>query len=238
MSALFHGTISDLFTGRFITVRVIVPAQTLFFQAYKVSQVAQGLLDVLAQHNILHNPIIFHVFSNGGCMVYTQLTALLNSPDCEYHDKVSVRGVIFDSSPGKRRILNAVKAFMSTLQLSLALRYLLGFCLLMYLIFTRILLRLLPMDLGSGRGFQLYEALCKDPAQCPQLFLYSRADQVILAKDVEEVMAKREEKGVPVKSVCWEDSQHVAHMRAHPEVYTKACLDFVTTCITPHASKL
>ena len=92
---------------RYITVRLIVPAQTLFFQAYKVNQVAQRLLDILVQHNILHNPIIFHVFSNGGCMVYTRLTALLNSPDCEH--QVSVRGVIFDSSPGKRRILNAVK---------------------------------------------------------------------------------------------------------------------------------
>ncbi|KAL8622436.1 hypothetical protein ACOMHN_034101 [Nucella lapillus] len=216
----------------YITMTVMVPAKTLFFHAYKLTEVAKGVLDVLAENNLSNNPVIFHLFSNGGCMVYSQLITLLNAPDSEHHQQLSVRGVIFDSSPGKRRILNAVKAFMSTMPFREVFRYLLGLCLLMYLVFTRCLRMLLPGMLAMEKGFQLYESICLDETKCPQLFLYSKADEVILAEDVEEVITTRKERGVEVKSLCWEDSQHVAHLRDHPEVYAKACMDFAEACFS------
>lgn len=104
----------------------------------------------------------------------------------------------------------------------------------MYLFVTRILLRLLPIDIGSEKGFQLFDSICEDPTECPQLFLYSTSDQVIFAEDVEEAMAARKEKGLMVKSICWDDSKHVAHFKEHPEVYAKACLDFAAACFSSH----
>ncbi|XP_076441455.1 LOW QUALITY PROTEIN: transmembrane protein 53-like [Babylonia areolata] len=214
----------------YITLTLIVPAKTLFFHAYKITDVAHGLLNILAENSLSNNPIIFHVFSNGGSMVYSQLAALINSSNSEKQHRLSVAGVIFDSTPGKRRILNAVKAFMSTLQFGEVFRYLLGFCLLMYLVFNHCLRLLLPGMLAMENGFQLFNSICMDACKCPQLFLYSKGDKIIMAEDVEEVIAVRKEKGVQVKSICWEDSQHVAHMRAHPEVYSKACMDFAEAC--------
>nr|KAG5714105.1 hypothetical protein BaRGS_020433 [Batillaria attramentaria] len=220
----------------FITLQVMVPAKTLFFQAHKVVDVARGLMGVLSKQGVADNPIILHIFSNGGTMVYSHLSTLLNSPDSGFYQALSVRGVIFDSAPGKSRVLNAVKAFMGTIQTNWILRYILGFCLLVYMFITRFLLTLLPCGVKAGKGFQLYDSICEDPTKCPQLFLYSKADRVIMAEDVEEVVTRRKEKGVDVKSLCWEDSPHVAHFRAHPEVYAKACLDFISSSLELHAN--
>lgn len=215
----------------FITVQVMVPARTLFFQSHKVSDVAHGLLGLLGKNKICDNPIVFHVFSNGGSMVYMHLIGLLHSQKSRLQQMLSVRGVIFDSAPGKPRMLNAVRAFMSTLHTHPILRYILGFCLLIYMLVIRFLLAMLPACIKSSYGFKLYTRVCDDPTECPQLFLYSKADRIIMAEDVEEVVSRRKARGVDVKAVCWEDSAHVAHLRRHPEIYMKTCLDFVDACV-------
>ena len=223
---------------RYITVKVLVQQHLLYFRPNKVGEVAKELIVILTNNNISSNPMIFHVFSNGGCMVYAHLTTLISSAKSEYYQKLSVRGIIFDSTPGKRRILQAVRAFMNMLPYSVIIRYLLGMCLLVYLVVTRVVMLLLPVSIGTAKGFTLYDTISEDPAQCPQLFLYSKADSVILAEDVAEMIAARKAKGVTVKSVCWEDSHHVAHFRAHPEVYTKTCIDFVSACLALDEAKL
>lgn len=222
----------------YITVRVIVPTQTLFFQFYKVTSVAEGLLDVLREKGLASHAVVFHVFSNGGCMIYAHVSELVNTAESKYHDCLSVRGVIIDSAPGKRRILNAVKAFMATQESSAAVRYILGFCLLTYLFIFRVLLSWIPIEL-TCKGFGLFDRICEDPMTCPQLFVYSKCDRVILYYDVEEAAKRREQRGVTVKRLCWDDSEHVAHLRIHPEVYTHTCQDFAHTCfITPDVSLL
>lgn len=187
-------------------------------------------MDVIINNNIADNPIIFHIFSNGGSMVYTSLSALLNSPESPYQGRLCIRGIIVDSAPGKSRVFNAVRAFMSTLSSNFILRYILGLCLLIYLLLNRLVNLLLPLETVLGKGFRVYEKMCLDKTQCPQLFLYSKADTVIMAADVEEVIARRKDQGVDVKSLCWEESAHVAHFRANPELYTKTCLEFAAEC--------
>jgi hypothetical protein len=62
----------DLFC-RYITVNVIVPSCVLFCQSYKMKSIAEGVLEKLQEKELSTHPIIFHIFSNGGCMVYTQV---------------------------------------------------------------------------------------------------------------------------------------------------------------------
>jgi hypothetical protein len=97
-----------------------------------------------------------------------------------------------------------------------------------YLVVSRLFLSWLPLQLTEGFG--TFEKICDDPMTCPQLFLYSKSDRVILDRDVEEAANRREERGVTVKRLCWEDSSHVAHFRIHPEVYTHTCQDFAHAC--------
>lgn len=211
---------------RLITLTFIVPPRKLFLQTRELSGVAQGLMDVLVKNNFIDNHIVFHVFSNGGCLVYTQLIHLLNMPDSPFRDRLHVRGVIFDSAPGKKRILQATKAFMLTVQANVVIRFILGFFLLVYLMIMQVVSKLVP-----GRGFLLYKNVMEDPTSCPQLFLYSKADKIILSEDVEEMITARKERGFDVKSICWDDSEHVSHFRSHPEIYTKTCQEFVASCL-------
>jgi len=51
------------------------------------------------------------------------------------------------------------------------------------------------------------------------LFLYSKEDDLIFWKDIEEHMAKAREAGYHGEGVMFEGSGHVGHMRKHPEQY-------------------
>ena len=45
---------------RYTTVRVIVPAAVVFFQSYKVADIAKELLEVLIAKGLSNHPIFFH----------------------------------------------------------------------------------------------------------------------------------------------------------------------------------
>lgn len=94
------------------------------------------------------------------------------------------------------------------------------------------------MTLGIGDWCDLYDQIVHDPARCPQLFLYSRADALIPAADVEELMEARRRKGVEVKQMVWADSPHIRHFTFYPEVYAKTCQDFAQACLATTGASL
>ena len=62
----------------YITLVVALPGQALPFHSYKVPEMIQQLLAILAQNGITHNPVIAHVFSNAGCLMYSRFSAALH----------------------------------------------------------------------------------------------------------------------------------------------------------------
>ncbi|CAD6184552.1 unnamed protein product [Caenorhabditis auriculariae] len=60
-----------------------------------------------------------------------------------------------------------------------------------------------------------------------QLFLYSSADDMVKAKNVEKFMKAQVKKGANVDSVNFGDSAHVRHFSDHPLEYRQKCLQFV-----------
>ena len=77
-----------------------------------------------------------------------------------------------------------------------------------------------------------YSKMAEDPLRCPQLFLYSKADKLIDYRDVDYIIDVRRSKDVLVMSLCWEDSEHVSHLRQHRETYMKQCHDFLDLCLS------
>lgn len=73
--------------------------------------------------------------------------------------------------------------------------------------------------------------MANDPTRWPMLFLYSTSDKVIMSYDVEEMISRRKQLGVHVDSVCWDDTDHVSHLRKHPEEYIEACEKFIQFCL-------
>lgn len=64
----------------------------------------------------------------------------------------------------------------------------------------------------------------------PRLYLYSQADSIIPASDIEAAIAADRKRGLGVSAVCFSGSEHVAHYREHPEQYATACLEFTRLC--------
>ena len=107
------------------------------------------------------------------------------------------------------------------------LRYLTALVLLLLLYFKVIIAYILRKPIGND---YFWEAMKKDPANCPQLYLYSKADEIVSYLAVEEQINSRKAR-VKVLSVCWDDSGHVKHFCVHRESYIKNCLDFIDMCM-------
>lgn len=76
--------------------------------------------------------------------------------------------------------------------------------------------------------------MASDPTRWPMLYLYSTADKIIHAEDVEDMIDRRRKLGVDVNAVCWDDTDHVSHLRKHPEQYADACEKFLYSCLGYH----
>ena len=57
------------------------------------------------------------------------------------------------------------------------------------------------------------------PVDVPRLYLYSKEDEIIWWKDLEENLALVKAGGFPVETEMFEGSPHVGHMRMHPKQY-------------------
>ncbi|WAR24232.1 TM53B-like protein [Mya arenaria] len=177
---------------------------------------------------------MFHIFSNNGSYVYSHIVKLLTSGD-ERYKFVSVCGVIIDSAPGKPRFVNAAKAYGASLHVNPVLKCMMMFGLLMYLVVNgwaaKIWSMLNPKYKQKSNHF-LFDNMAEDPTRWPMLFLYSTSDKIVHYYDIEDMMSQRRALGVNVSSVCWDDTDHVSHLRKHQEEYEQACENFLEYCVS------
>ena len=103
-----------------ITLVVALPCQALLYQSFKVPEVIQQLLAILAQNGITHNPVIAHVFSNAGCLMYSRFSAALHDsrrgrPGHGPHGqglRLCLKGVVLDSGPSRWSVRMGVQSAM------------------------------------------------------------------------------------------------------------------------------
>lgn len=84
---------------------------------------------------------------------------------------------------------------------------------------------------GYTPGSDPYGALLRDDTKYPQLFIYSKKDHLIYDEDVDYFANHRKTLGNKVTKVCFEDSLHVKHYMAHPEVYQNTIQKFMEECL-------
>ncbi|KAJ8274324.1 hypothetical protein COCON_G00089490 [Conger conger] len=218
-----------------ITVRYTAPLKTVFISesfGYKeLNTTAHKLLELLYDYEVENNPIFFHIFSNGGFMLYRYMAELLHS-----HSRFStlkVVGAVVDSGPGSQNLRGALRAITAALgpNINVVLLYfflgLFGF-----MVF---LLRIVLYSITKYIHKNHYDAMRDQPSAWPQLYLYSRADKVIRHRDVEQMVKAVQEKGVTVDSFDFGTSAHVSHFRDYPEEYSSRCLAFLMRCMQPTA---
>lgn len=187
---------------------------------------AQKLLELLFDYEIEREPLLFHVFSNAGAMLYRYVLELLQTHGRFYH--LRVVGVIFDSGPGDSNLVGALRALSVILEhrpALLRLLFLVAFAL------VAALFRILLAPLTGLFHTHFYDRLQNAGSCWPELYLYSRADVVVRARDVERMVEARLVQQVLVRSVDFVSSAHVSHLRDYPIYYASLCVDFVHSCV-------
>ncbi|XP_031457097.1 transmembrane protein 53 [Phasianus colchicus] len=211
-------------------IRYTAPWRTIFFAesfGFKsLNTPAKRLLELLFDYSIENRPVLFHVFSNGGVMLYRYIIEALHTQ--QPFKNLKVAGTVFDSAPGRRNLKGALRALATVLaSMNVLLRYLLMLTFATAVVLLRILLYPLTRFIHESH----YDALLKAPSRWPELYLYSQADAIISASDVKHMADARQQLGVSVKAVDFTDSAHVSHMRVYPTYYSTLCTTFLSDCV-------
>jgi len=176
-----------------------------------------------------NSPLLFHVFSNGGCFLWEAIRRALDfrrNKNCPQPVQSilktierRIRGVVFDSSPcwfGNSSNLSAALEYCSASEQK-AIEEEFG----------------VPVGDNEGgtnqahydptRCSDYFTYLQEDHLDIPQLYLCSKNDPLCdFEKVIEMVAYRRSQQICPVKVQFWDESKHCGHLRKHPQLYTEA----------------
>lgn len=79
--------------------------------------------------------------------------------------------------------------------------------------------------------FDPFHTLQSEKNKWPQHFIYSKKDRLIPHLGVTQFMNYRKSIGVPISSVCYENSAHVEHYLRYKESYANSVYSFLTKCL-------
>lgn len=206
------------------TLRFTCPTRMLLRNPNALDALAQDVLDSLGSNTLAGDPIFFHSLSNGGCLVYLALSRLL-SREGHHYGPLSLRisGTVFDSAPARIHVTSTVKAFSRALPLESVARVARVAADVAAPV-TRVLDRVYDR---KGRSSRIVREMVDDEMGCRQLFLYSTADSITDHEPIDELVAERRRKGIDVRAVRWNDSEHVAHFLSHRKEYRDAVASLV-----------
>ncbi|XP_059840211.1 transmembrane protein 53 isoform X1 [Hypanus sabinus] len=216
-----------------VVLRYPTPWQEIFFPGIfskNLHYTARKLLDLLFDIGIEEHPILFHVFSNAGSMLYCRIVELFNQPETKYA-KLNVVGAIFDSAPGDKNLLGGIRALNTVLRPSINI---FARCFAILIFTLTAFFRVLFYPVTRFISLSFYDALKAEPSRWPQLFLYSKADEIISYKDIERMIKARKLLNIEVQSMDFITSQHVSHFKMFPDKYSSKCISFFKRCIQLH----
>lgn len=214
----------------YVTIRYVLPGEYLFAgKLGEVKDIAVKVLEAFFDLGLEENPIFFHLFSNGGGYIYRAVTEILNGRNPGQFAALKVAGVIWDSAPCRPTIQSGIRAYslfspggrsqpwyVSYLKMSPAWMWLL------------VKHYVVPSYWPANTLMSSYiQAITDDKMQCPQLFIYSKADCITWYKDIQGIVAKRREQGFEVHEAYFEDCDHLEHIAKHHDEYVDACLDLI-----------
>lgn len=174
------------------------------------------------EYEFSKNPprILVHVWSNGGaysfqaaCTAYGRQNTTKFKPDL----------LILDSTPGSDRFAGSYSKAVSLMNAVLPKTWLMrlfGYGYAMLFVFALFILprlrgyRSLPVIIRSSMNDPTVV-----PLSCPRAYIYSDGDTLIESDQVERHGKDAIDKGYQVELIPFKNTQHVAHMRADPDLY-------------------
>ncbi|XP_071800244.1 transmembrane protein 53-like [Asterias amurensis] len=222
-SAIYHSL-------GFTTVRYTAPTEDILYNPLKLKDIARKVLELVFDLGLEENVVFFHIFSNGGCFIYKHLTEFLHDPQLGGElSTVKVAGCVYDSCPCAPSLLQYMKVRNAADKTS-------GFFMKIIKTIALLLFAVLAIFLPSNWKSQkerskFMSAMKTDPSRYPQLFLYSKTDEICPWRDVDDVVEARRKREVHVQQVCWDESNHCTHLLAHRDEYIQRCQDFAQGCL-------
>jgi len=209
----------------FHTLYCILPLQHLFhYDIHRIRDCANWVLDAAAREGM--ERVVCHAFSNNGAALYQQFTHLVAA-----QGDVNIAGAVFDSAPGPLHMLDYLFPYKQTKDLGI----------------QQLLIRLAYAGVNKVNGASISEILSasriqksdlqrtwqlhsqvpwcgpflkyNDNGSWPTLFLASKKDRQIPWSYVNSVMREQERKGRRTKLFLFPTSDHVAHLKVHPDLY-------------------
>ncbi|XP_076036928.1 transmembrane protein 53 [Oratosquilla oratoria] len=212
-----------------ITIRYTYPISYVFYRVeHKFKPVAKKLLSLLTEMAFTQHPVFFHIFSNGGAVLYHYINQEMISKGAP---KINLKGCIFDSCPAPRKISSGIQAMYEVVPGPFYIKVVASFGVFLYL-FGWMLVRVILGILTGRMPIMPPWSLVQDSSRVPQLFLYSKADHLVSSDDIDFFAQERQNMGVPVLCKCWLDTYHVQHYRKYPEEYSNTVFSFLTMCLT------
>ncbi|KAG2355728.1 hypothetical protein BDR07DRAFT_1302387, partial [Suillus spraguei] len=164
--------------------------------------------------------ILTHVFSNGGSMQMTLLGHMLQK---KYGSTLIERSItstlILDSCPGIGDLQSIKHAFSAAIRNPI----------LKIVVLTTIYFIALVLGKRMTTVIENIRVEMWNPSVLPwmdlhtsRLYLFSRKDRLVPWQDVTQHVETAKERGMDVRCELFEESEHVAHMRAEPERYWAA----------------
>lgn len=216
-----------------ITVRYTAPVETLFWKRTAMKPIGEKILKLIHDMNFDSHPLIFHIFSNGGAYLYQHISLAIR----KNKNPIQIRGMIFDSAPGERRMLGLFRAVtaiygrekrkcncLAAVFITLTLSFM-WFVEETYTAFKSLFMKTEPSQTNP------FNDLKNEPNQFPQLFMYSKGDVVIPYEDIENFAKYREQRGVDVSKICFEDAEHVKIYTKYPQQYIHCVCSFINNCL-------
>jgi len=222
------------------TIVIIAPASVTFGIGHANQKAeAEAILRLLCVHPKVRAAVdeqagvVIHAFSNGGAYVLRWMYGLLGLPsfgnpeDKPWIEKIRsgdvFAGVVYDSCPCAMEPYCAVRAILGGKpDANPIAKILVTVCFYIYMFL---------FYLVEGNPMRVFLEDCEKVDFGPEVYFYSDADYVMEAPQTEAIIKRKmQARNTPdaelIREFHFTDSNHVAHLRKHPDVYNQAIVDF------------
>jgi hypothetical protein len=219
--AKYTATYQKLFpTARIVLVRSYT--SDAFHRRSAYAKLLTPAIDVVKEHTRTGGEILVHSFSNGGG---NQLNEFAKAWRKREGTILAMRAQMLDSSPGKGSWRRSHAAILQSLPRTWLWRLFgsVALHIVLFLVFA--------FNTITGRENRML-VMCREmndtaifDVRVPRVYLYSKADLMVKADEVEEHADEAEAQGWAIKRMCFEKSPHVGHILEDAGKYWGAVLE-------------
>lgn len=211
------------------TIRFSPSDYTVFLERRKHKSYTEKFINILQENKLNRNQYLVHTFSNASNFVIYHHLVENKDNGYDFFTK-NQRGLIFDSGPGfPSSPIEFFKGLNGLVEEHVSIAPL------KYLISATITLSFLTfhiINFGNHYFTHSYNVILRDDRDVPLLVLYSTIDSLVDFRNIAKY-AEDKKKLFPnlhVKTVVYNDADHVSLYAKHPKDYIKQITNHLATC--------